>query len=233
MSEYYLVDVKSITCHVPRSQFQADELDMLAQSILTTKGLLLPLLLKQTAINSFEVLAGDRQYYAAVRAMEINPRAAEMVNAFIIPMGLENAALDQFNHLSMGDPTPLQWSTSPTVSSDLEQRLMQLESLVQSAFIQLQTAQTLNTQRLEQQIIQSNLPKPDPLTMFNSAPIPDLIHQFTQATTLGAKAKKVVEDLDIARQQSPFTSYSDLVNRVRGLGEKSVLKIIETWKGTD
>lgn len=85
MTEYYLVDVKSIQSTTPRSKFKVDQLETLAQSILETGGLLSPLLLKQTGPESYEVLAGDLEYYAAVRAKEIDPRKGEMVNAFVIP----------------------------------------------------------------------------------------------------------------------------------------------------
>lgn len=50
------------------SEFAVDDLENLAQSILKSDGLLMPLILKQIGPESYEVLAGDREYYAAVRA---------------------------------------------------------------------------------------------------------------------------------------------------------------------
>ena len=95
MTEYYLVDVKSITSTTPRSNFKVDQLETLAQSILATGALLSPLLLKQTGAETYEVLAGDLEYYAAVRAKELDPRKGEMVNAFVIPPKQQKAAVEQ------------------------------------------------------------------------------------------------------------------------------------------
>ena len=85
MSEYYMVDVRSITSHAPRSRFDVKQLEELARSIVSSEGLLSPLLLKQIGPESYEVIAGDFEYYAAVRAKELFPREAEMVNAFVVP----------------------------------------------------------------------------------------------------------------------------------------------------
>lgn len=85
------------------------------------------------------MLAGDREYYAAVRAKEINPRAAQMVNAFIIPEDLEAAAIKQFAALHQTQiPNTLKPSTGaspPTETSITEQRLTNLESRLDAGLL--------------------------------------------------------------------------------------------------
>ena len=240
MSEYYLVDVKSITSKVLRSEFKVDELEALAQSILEANGLLSPLLLKQTGVDSYEVLAGDREYYAAVRAKEINPRAAEMVNAFIVPEDLEDAAIQQFANLHATQLTviPDSLSTSapkpPASSSVTDQRLTNLESRLDEALRDIKQTQQREVQRLEQQIttLQQKIPqKVEPLEIFNTANTAELLQKMAIAGIRGKTAEKLIKNIEKARKQSSFTSFTDVVSRVDGLADKRMLTILDTWGG--
>jgi hypothetical protein len=94
-TNHYLVDVSGITSTVPRSAFDADQIESLAQSILESGGLLSPIVLKQTGPESFEVLAGNLEYHAAARAKELDPRKGEMVNAYVVPPQNQAAAVAQ------------------------------------------------------------------------------------------------------------------------------------------
>jgi hypothetical protein len=239
MSEYYLVDVRSITSKLPRSEFKVDELETLAQNILEANGLLSPLLLKQTGVDSYEVLAGDREYYAAVRAKEINPRAAEMVNAFIIPEDLEDAAIKQFAALHQTQtPTTLKPYTdasSPTeASTTIEQRMTNLESRLDAGLQEIKQSHQRDVQRLEQQItsLQQQIPqKVEPLEIFNAATAAELLQKMAIAGIRGKTAEKLIKNIEKARKQSPFTSFTDIVSRVDGLADKRMLTILDAWGG--
>lgn len=238
MSEYYLVDVKSITSKVPRSEFQVEELDILAQSILAANGLLSPLLLKQTGVNSYEVLAGDREYYAAARAKELNPRAAEMVNAFVIPDNLEAVAVEQFAALHQTQPSvisnPLSGTTPPTTTSVTEHRLTNLESRLDGALQEMKQTQQRDAQRLEQQIkaLQQQIPqKIEPLEIFNTVSTAELLQKMASAGLRGKTAEKLIKGIEEARNESPFTSFTDVVSRVKGLADKRMLMILDAWGG--
>jgi ParB-like nuclease domain len=240
MSEYYLVDVKSITSKVLRSEFKVDELEALAKSILEANGLLSPLLLKQTGVDSYEVLAGDREYYAAVRAKEINPRAAEMVNAFIIPEDLEDAAIKQFASLHatrstvIPDPPSTSEPKPPASSSIADQRLTNLESRLDEALRDIKQTQQREVQRLEQQIttLQQKIPqKVEPLEIFNTANTAELLQKMAIAGIRGKRAEKLIENIEKARKQSSFTSFTDVVSRIGGLGDKRMLTILDAWGG--
>lgn len=84
MLNFSLVDVKSIISDVPRSNFVEADLDNLADMILETGGIIRPLVVKMTGAESYTVVDGHFEYYAAVRSKEKDPRKGEMVNAFII-----------------------------------------------------------------------------------------------------------------------------------------------------
>lgn len=103
MIKFSHVDVSSIQSNVPRSDFSEDQIEQLADIILECEGVLNVILLTQTGMNSYKVLAGDLEYYAAVRAKEKNPRQGEMINAVITQPQNQDTLLKQaelFNNSS-------------------------------------------------------------------------------------------------------------------------------------
>jgi ParB family chromosome partitioning protein len=78
-----LVAVKKVTSKVDRSQFSDNDLNQAAKLILEAEGVINPIILHRTSLESYEVVDGDFEYYAAVRAREIDPRKGEMIGAFI------------------------------------------------------------------------------------------------------------------------------------------------------
>ncbi len=237
MGEYYLVDVKSISSKTPRSHFSEDELETLAQSILNAGGLLAePLLLKQTGAESYEVLAGDRAYYAAVRAREINPRQAETVNAFVVPEKLTQAAIQHFSDFRIPPPPPPTNGIDQRLTnleSRLDRSLTNLESRLDRNLQEIRDTQQRELQRLEHQIqaLQAQIPPKvepvKPLEIFNSAASVELLQTLKSAGIKGKTATKLITAIETARAEKLFTSFSDIVKRVNGLGDKRMLAILD------
>ena len=86
MVEFAQVDVKEIRSDRQRSEFDETKIDELADCILESDFLVRPLLLKQESFDSYLVLKGHLEYYAAVNAKEKDARRGEMVNAIVIPI---------------------------------------------------------------------------------------------------------------------------------------------------
>ncbi|MBP0009880.1 ParB N-terminal domain-containing protein [Roseofilum sp. Belize Diploria] len=232
MSEYYLVDVKSIKSKVARSQFSETDLETLAQSIVNSGGLLAPLLLKRTGAESYEILAGDREYYAAVRAKEINPRAAEMVNAFVVPQKLQEAALEQVSALHP-QPTQVVKTASEAVSTGaVEQRLNNLESRFDATLQEMKQTHQQAIKDLQQQIngLQEQIPaKIEPLELLNHANSVELLEKLAIANIRAKTADKIIKGIEKARKQSPFQSFSDAINRIEGLGIQRMITLLDAW----
>ncbi|MBD2137082.1 hypothetical protein H6F32_05665 [Anabaena sp. FACHB-1237] len=95
MSKFEIVEIESVSSSVPRSNFKEVDLDILADSILESGGILKPLVLKKIGFEKYEVIDGHFEYYAAVRAREKNSIKGEIVNAFIITSEKEDAVLKQ------------------------------------------------------------------------------------------------------------------------------------------
>lgn len=234
MTKYYLVDVKSIQSTTPRSNFKVDQLETLAQSILETGGLLSPLLLKQTGAETYEVLAGDLEYYAAVRAKELDPRKGEMVNAFVIPPEQQDAAVAQAALLSPA-PQPAATSLATSASAgDADLRITNLESRLDEAIRDIKQSQDRDIKRLEQTVndLKTQIPqRVEPLDAFNTLSLPELAQKLASARVVGKTAAKILKSIEKERKKGEFKSFTDIVERIDGLGNKRMLAIIDTWSG--
>ena len=103
--EYILV--KQITSDVP-CMFSKEALDKFAKLILKAEGSLSPMVVKRVESSSYEsetytVVRGHFQYYAAVRAKELNPREGESIGVFIIEGAKSEALEEQLEMLKMLD----------------------------------------------------------------------------------------------------------------------------------
>ncbi|EGK87217.1 chromosome partitioning protein ParB [Microcoleus vaginatus PCC 9802] len=94
-----LVLVKKITSTVPRSNFAERDLEKLAQLILELGGLINPIILRRNGMDSYEIVDGDFEYYAAAKAREINPMKGETIGAFILEPENEGLLLQQVQAL--------------------------------------------------------------------------------------------------------------------------------------
>ncbi|MBE9200665.1 MULTISPECIES: ParB/Srx family N-terminal domain-containing protein [unclassified Nodularia (in: cyanobacteria)] len=78
------IAVRKISSTVPCSQFSQDELNHAAELILKLGGIINPLIVRITSTQSYEVVDGHFEYYAAARAKEIDSQKGEYIGAFII-----------------------------------------------------------------------------------------------------------------------------------------------------
>ncbi|WP_017716200.1 ParB N-terminal domain-containing protein [Kamptonema formosum] len=108
-----LVAVKKINSAVPRSNFSEEELERAAQLVLKAEGIINPLVIRRTSLESYEVVGGDFEYHVAARAREIDPRKGEMIGAFIIDAENEEVLLEQIKALRMRESD----SRQPAASS--------------------------------------------------------------------------------------------------------------------
>ncbi|MGF1478296.1 MAG: ParB N-terminal domain-containing protein [Cyanophyceae cyanobacterium] len=236
MATFLKVDVESITSNVPRSQFSEANLERLAERLLETEGLLKPLVLKKTAFESYEVIYGHLEYYAAVRASEKNPRQAEMVNVLVVPEGREAAAIQQIETLQQLSATArnsaLATDTAAATGSlqSLESRLMNLELRVEKGLNQVREEQTQERARTDNRLreIESLIPQRlKPLEALNTLSEAELAVELERSKVRGAE--KLAQGIISARKKRAFANYQDVVKSVRGLGPTTVLNLIDDW----
>lgn len=131
MIKCFFVNVKSIFCDVPRSNFVESELEQLADSILESGGLIRPLILKEIGVQQYAMIRGHREYYGAVIAKERDIKKAEMVNAFIIEPELEKVAIEQLNLLSEDRESSFDRTIDMNIQEqDVDQLLPALASII-------------------------------------------------------------------------------------------------------
>jgi hypothetical protein len=236
-----MVDVDSVTSSVPRSNFSEADLDILADMILESGGILKPLVLKKTGFERYEIVDGNFEYYAAVRAREKNPRKGEMVNALIISPESEEAVLKQAVALKGSDSSdkPAQ---NTTETNNLESsRLANIELRFEKQVNELRSELTQERQKLEDKLkqIESQIPKKIlPLEAFNTLSLAELTLRLRSAGLTDKTAAKVAESVEKERKKNKFGSLSDVVERVKvsngkrrvkGISSDKMVAIIDSW----
>ncbi|MGK7921475.1 MAG: hypothetical protein AB4080_15850 [Trichodesmium sp.] len=136
-----LVDLDNITPKVDISEFSADQIENMANLILTTGGVVRPIILKKIGIESWEVVAGDFEYYATVKALEIDPDFSETIRAFTIKEEQEENIRKQQEILRVLD-SPI--TESPEVPIDVEDSQVNLTKMFNN--LRLSLTKELNSQ---------------------------------------------------------------------------------------
>ncbi len=232
MMNFSLVDVKSITSDVPRSNFTEADLDSLADIILEAQGIIRPLVVKATGIENFTVVDGHFEYYGAVRAKEKDSRKAEMVNAFVISPKLEDIVVKQAAILrgKQSSDTPVKTTNDTT---NLESRVQNIELRLEKQINELksQLIQQINTTDDKFKQLEKQIPQPShPLTLINTLDQEELSLKLKRSRILRAeKLAKAIIDARDKKSNQEFIDYCDVVNSVNGLGDKTMLTIIDEW----
>ncbi|MEA5599617.1 chromosome partitioning protein ParB [Nostoc sp. UHCC 0252] len=235
MMNFSLVDVKSITSNEPRSNFSEADLENLADIIIETGGIIRPLVVKVTGVESYTVVDGHFEYYAAVRAREKNPRQAEMVNAFVIAPKLEDLVLKQVASLQRIDSSAGQVRPQPETTK-LEPRLANLELRLEKQLNEFKSEFIQERQRIENQFkqLENLIPQKgeqsNPLSLLNSLDKDELSIKLQRARIPNAeKLAKAIEDARHKKPKQKFEDYRDVVKSVKNLAEKRILTIIDEW----
>ncbi|MBD2096201.1 chromosome partitioning protein ParB [Trichocoleus sp. FACHB-591] len=238
MVEVALVDVKNISSSVSRSKFSESELELLAQMILDIGGLVSPVVLKPVGPERYAVIEGDLEYYAAVRAKEINPRKGEMVNALIVSPKYEEIASRQIKATKKDSPPN---SSGNINSNEFEIYFKNFEIQYEKRLNQLRDEYRENKLEIIQRIdqLEHRIPeKIHPLDAFNSLSQTDLTAKLRSAGVSPQKAATISEAALSERKKKKFESLMDVSERLkepRGkkmqkmLGEKKLLNIIDSW----
>ncbi len=241
MVSYKLVDVKAIQSDQPRSTFPEAEIDEVANLFLMAGILAGPLIVKEAKPHEFIVLHGHKEYYAAVKAREKDPRKAEMVNAFVVDRKdspeVEQALLQQISISIVSSvatiiktPATAEAGVSSQRLDNLENRLNQIQQALQQQ--QQQLEKDFN-QKLQE--ISDRIPKQRSLLEeINTLELDKLALRLQSlgVRDAGAVCKQILKE----RSKKTFSSFSDMVERlkkdekgrkVRCFSEKTMLKLID------
>lgn len=239
---FYLVDVKDIVSDFPRSNFDEVELQKIAELIIESGGLIKPLVLKQSGAESYTVIEGHLEYYAAVTAKEKNPRQCETVNAFVISSKIEDLILKQvaaitgindINQPPIIAPDKINVDSSrlnnlelrlEKVITDLKSEIAQERKRVDDKFKELSINDTKHPDKGE-----VSQPK-NPLKLLNTLTQQDLYSKLksSRIPRYEVLAKAIVEARN-KKQNQEFEDYRDVLSSVKGLGDKGMITIIDEF----
>jgi ParB family chromosome partitioning protein len=227
-----LVAVRKIISTVPRSNFSDTELERAAHLILEAEGVINPLVLRRTSIDSYEVVDGHFEYYAAARAREINLRQGEMIGAFIIEEEKEETIDEQVKLLRKPKSTVISTTNTDTNISEsrllnLESRQTNFESRFETRTSELRAEYSQKIQFIQDRLqeLENRLPQPiEPLKALNSLGLTELTSRLRKISISVKTVEKIVNE---RHKNGEFKSCSDAVSRVKGLGEKTMIKIID------
>ena len=228
-----LVEVRTITCDRSRSEFDEQQIEEAARSIVAAEGIINPIILTRTGINFFAVINGHFEYHAAARAKEIDLAIGETVSAYIVDE--ENDAIaKQIDILRKPQPnsdkaTNYTDDSVSKTSNSLETRLNNLESRIDNRLKEIKQEYKQENQDLAEkiQVLQNKLPeKIEPLTTLNEANKTELI---TKLKPILKSDKKTTDITNKIIKGRPFASLSEVLAKTKGLGEKTMLRIIDRW----
>lgn len=282
-----LVAVKRITSAVPRSNFAEPDLDKLARLILDSGGLINPIIVRRISMDSYEIVDGNFEYYAAARAREIDGFKGETIGAFILEPENEEILLEQLEILrktaiseNAGEIETIKEQSitetsveieTPQPSSSLEQRLTNIEARLENQIHKLKAEHAREKQVLAERIQEIENLISQQLPLLIEAQLADRINEFkaelasekpslldalpeveqvtSQPMSLLAalntqdksQLRANLEDTKLLkapviqlilkeRDVRPFVSFANVVERIKGLTDKTMIKIIDCWQ---
>lgn len=227
-----LVEVRTVTSEEPRSNFNEQQIEEAAKLIVAAEGIINPIIVSRTGINSFQVVDGHFEYYAAARARELNLEIGEAIAAYIIDNNNEAIIEEQvaiFRKYQSPNIIADDNSTCNVAVNKLETRLTNIESRIENRLNELKTEYTQKNQKLEQEInsLNDKLPeKIEPLKTFNEASEIELASKLKPILRSDKKVNDIAPKIIETR---PFKSLSEVVEKVNGLGDKTMLRIVDIW----
>ena len=159
------IDLDTIVPPNP-SQFESSQLEHLANLFLRAGDTVRPILLSKISPISFQILEGDFEYYAAMKAQEIDTQFTA-IRAYVVPPDLESTILEQYHFLrSRSFPNLITPQIIPqkldqieqAIANRLEQKLTAtiertIEQKMDSSLQSLQTLVNQLTSQLESHLI--------------------------------------------------------------------------------
>ena len=230
-----LVEVKTVTSIESRSNFEEQKIEQAAQSIVAAEGIINPIVVTRTGINSFQVVDGHFEYYAAARAKEIDLAKGETIAAYIIEG--ENEAILKEQVAIFREPQQQEntkviktgTNNSNASVSNLETRLNNFELRIENRLKELKNEYTQKNKKLEAEIefLNNKLPEQvEPLTTFNEATLIELTSKLKPILRSDKRANDIAQKI---REARPFKSLTEVLEKVKGLGEKTMLRIVDSW----
>ncbi|NMG21550.1 hypothetical protein [Brasilonema bromeliae] len=242
-----IVDIDSIQVKSPpfAPAQKTTQIDALANTIIELGGLVNVPVVQQVSVDDYELISGYLEYYAYLKACELNPRLPDRITVFVSNTKNQAAIRQQLEILQVIEDTKQNSSQSITPKqSEIDLQIKNLESsinnnnkIIFNALEQLK-ADLLAT-------IEAKLPQPiSPMDSFNRILEPETAFQVQRKLELflgASKAKKVVvrlQEVSKGKKNQPFQRFSEILDILREqqkgrsqrlISEEKMIQIIDRW----
>ncbi len=242
-----LLETEYISSDRRKEEFSETEIEELAHKILAANGVINPIVVKQVGPLSYSVVEGHFEFYAALKAKEINP-GFEEIQVFILTDDpkINNAILEQV-HLLRGK----QAVNGKVVSEDhdqdkdkdtaLTQKVLDLDNKLKDLHAMFEEQKNYLDDRIAELIkLVSEIPdkikaskagqtskkskkkeKSNNPVKINSAALSELINVD------GIGEATASQILGLREKHGSFKSFEDLLSKLKGVDKK---KYGETWQ---
>jgi len=212
-----IVMVEDIQSSLARTEFSETELDEAARLLLEIEGVITPPILLQNGLDSYKLIEGYFEYYAALRAGEIDP-LCDSINAYIVESEEELEVYQKQAEVfrrrkSLPQPSQSQAVFSPSEVSQ-EARIVALEKAVSELNVLPDAIKHMGDQitALGEQVARLKMPISSPVkppvqtpTPPTEKPVPTTIIDYSQ------EEQKFLEELNTL----PIIELSSKLERIK------------------
>ncbi len=212
------------------------EIETLAHAIVELRGLLKIPVVRELGIDDYELVSGHLEYYAFLKAREIDDQLPDRLTVFILKPNNEEAILKQLEASQAIQQATTSSNNSPQSDATLALKVNNLESrLDQNA---KQTSAELAQFKAEVlAAIDTKLPQPLPaLEAFNQIQDPVIkVQVVSKLTFLGKKKAETIvallQEYKTNNNNAEFRQFSE-VRKALGTGilsPEKMLEVIDQW----
>lgn len=222
-----LVAVKRISSDVARSNFDAEDIEKAAKLIIEVEGTINPVVLRRTSLESYEVVDGHFEYYAAVRARELSPLKGEMIQSVIVEPDNEDILLEQVELFRKGthatDDTSISENRTASKERSFESIVANLEKIFTSQFELLRNDIRVLERRISE--MESASQTTDMGDEFVQRIVSAVVNEVSQLATRSSSQNKSIDEL----KKNPLNLNSATEAELRlvsGIGPQKASEII-------
>lgn len=239
-----LVFVKEVISSVARSTFPVDQVEKVANLIINVEGIINPIIVRRTGLESYDVVDGHFEYYAAVRARELSPLKGELIQAIILEPDTEETLLEQVNVLRRNsalllpsttkDITHAEEAINPEQVVNIESQFVNLERIFKAQFDELQKSNRHLESRLSEIVNQnSRLAVNEELINQIAQKVSDILTPIISSLLASQKSSPKSQSSSKALLDAPLNlnlATEEELSRLPGISKQILALIIEKRK---
>ncbi len=232
--DFFLMDVDTIQCSIPYSDIKKHEdiVNRLANIILESGGIVNPLFVKKLGFDSYELIYGEIEYYAAVKASEIDPKKGEMIAAFVIEDEQQELIRQQIKFLRKSLLNEDDTIQTVCTANDNYNKLNSVHKDINQIHEKLESLMEINTAKGLKKLLRKQLESI--ISESETKSKEEAIQYLTKAKYELQEQQKKIDDqiLELSKINLVDTTYEKLSTLMKQVGS-STTQINASWKAVE